>query len=65
MPKLKCEICLKYHDENVIYKYIVGKFLMLERVCLACLFQVKNVRGDINTTPPVKIDRKPASPKKF
>jgi hypothetical protein len=45
--KLKCEICLKYSDENVVYEYIVENFLMLERVCLACLFQVKKERDGL------------------
>ena len=58
MKKIKCDVCLKYNDERVIYRYIVGEFIMLENVCLACLFQVKKVKGLINTTPIIKIDFK-------
>ena len=55
--KLKCEICLKYSDEHVVYEYIVENFLMLERVCLSCLFQVKKERGGLKKTLPVKIEK--------
>jgi hypothetical protein len=53
--KIKCEICLKMVDERVIYEYIVETFLMLESVCLSCLFRVKVIRGDITRTPIMKI----------
>jgi len=55
--KIKCEICLKMVDEHVIYEYIVESFLMLESVCLSCLFQVKHIRGDLSQTPVMKIMR--------
>ena len=55
--KIKCEICLKMVDECAIYEYIVESFLMLESVCLSCLFQVKHIRGDLSQTPVMKIMR--------
>lgn len=53
--KRKCEICLKMVDKHVIYEYVVENFLMLESVCLCCLFQVKHIRGDLSKTPVMKI----------
>ena len=37
----KCDYCETMQDERVLYQYKIEHFIMLESVCLSCLFKIQ------------------------
>jgi MinD superfamily P-loop ATPase len=37
----KCDYCETLQPEHVIYPYKIEHFIMLESVCLSCLFKIQ------------------------
>ena len=43
-PKVfkQCDYCETMQDERVLYQYKIEHLIMLETVCLACLFKIQS-----------------------